>query len=230
MAQMLQKGDSPAKAERAARRHLRLAKRTGNAEALALAERIRSPMADLVRTIDDAGKARDAAQDAFDDWNQDDQALDSAVRSVHRKLLDWDADHAAAGTVQMMLAGRTVGEIVGTRREKEPDLVAAMVQRGTKLPAGHPAMALLEGLTRRADASRSGHRAWVDALQAATVADAAADGARLTVIRAYRDNMIDIERACGPAVMEACFPTLRHAPTATEEDDAAEPGPTGSST
>lgn len=221
MTQLLTKNDSSAKVQRAVRRHLRLAQRTGDDAALAIAKRIAGPAEALDRALGAAAAARHAADDAFDGWEQDDRRLDRAVRSAHRKCVDWDADHLTAGTVALLFAGATPSQITGASREKEPDLAAQIVARGATLPDGHPAAPVLVDLAALADASRAGHRAWIDAVQKAAAAAAVAETARIAVVRAYRDNHIDIERASGADVADDCFPELRHVPGVTEDDDAA---------
>ena len=96
--------------------------------------------------------------------------------------------------------------------------MASLVKRGEQLPAGHPAAPLLGPLLHQAEASRAGYRAWVDAAQREAVAATAVEVARLAVVRTYRDNLIDLERACGPELVEDCFPTLRRAAGSSEDD------------
>lgn len=61
-------------------------------------------------------------------------------------------------------------------------------------------------------------RTYVDAQQRVAEANAAIEIAKAGVIRAYRDNFIDIERACGVELAESTFPTLR-APRKVREED-----------
>lgn len=218
--QTLTKNDHAPKVLRAARRHLRLAKRAGNATAAELALRIAAPVEALKVAVASAAAAREAADDAFDDWTQDDASLDRAVLSAHRKADDWDADHPGSATKALLFEGAPASQITKAPREDEPDLVAKLVARGEKLPAEHPARAVLPKLVELAAASRKSGRAWVDATQRAGAASAAADIARLAVVRAYRDNAIDIARACGDDVADACFPTLRAAGRRGEDGDA----------
>jgi hypothetical protein len=224
MAHSLGKNDSAGKVARGAKRHLRLTKRTGNTEAMTLAERIRAPLAQLEATAVALAAAREALQEAFDDWVQLDRLLDRTVRSCHRKAVDYDADHAGAKTTATLFAGRAPSEITAAPRADEPDLVASLVKRGEALPAGHPATPLLGPLGQQAEASRAGHRAWVDAAQREAVAATAVEVARLAVVRTYRDNLIDIERAGGPELVEDCFPTLRRTAGSTEDDGDLPPG------
>lgn len=211
MTQMLLKNDSAAKVQRAVRRHLRLARRTTDDAAKTLAPRIAGPSAALDERIDALAGAHQQADDAFDDWWQDDQRLDRVVRSAYRKCADWDADHAGAKTTALLFGDRAPSELTAAPRGEEPELVAQLVARGASLPEAHPARALLADLDGRAKASRAAHRAWVDAEQRVAAAEAAAETARLVVVRAYRDNFIDIERASGADVVGECFPPLRRA-------------------
>jgi hypothetical protein len=125
----------------------------------------------------------------------------------------------------MVFGGSTTSQITNAARETEPDLVAQMVRRGADLPEGHPAKPLLPVLTEQANASRAGYRAWIDAVQREAVASTAVEVARLQVARVYSDNQIDIERACGRDVAEACFPTLRRAKADDPDDEPTQPTP-----
>jgi hypothetical protein len=207
--QTLTTTDSIPRALRAARRHLRLARRAGHPEALALAERIQAPLEALKAKHQARLEAATAVEDAYDDWTQDDGALDRAVRSVQRRCLGYDAEHPGAGTAALLFRGLTASEVTYAPRDREPDLVAAIVARGAELPADHPAAPQLPELTALADASRAAHRRYVDVAQRRVAAAAEADLARVALIRAYRDNAIDIERAVGKAFAESCFPLLR---------------------
>ena len=218
MAQALGKDDSSETVVRAVRRHLRLSKRTGNAQALALAERIIVPRDALSVALKAKALKDDVVEDAFDDWVMDDRTLDRSVTSLGRKAEDWDEDHPPAATKKLLFADRTVTQVVRAPRNDEPDLVAKIVESGAKLPPKHPGAPLIPALTAQAKASRDGERTWIDKGQAASATDAAVEIARLAVVGAYKDNIIDIGRACGDAVMEDCFPALRkHAAAATEE-------------
>ncbi|MCC6521221.1 MAG: hypothetical protein IT373_01040 [Polyangiaceae bacterium] len=227
MAQMLSKTDSPAKVARAVRRHIRLAKRTGHPKAIELALRIDAPAAAQKTAVSAANEAADAVEDAFDDWSKADAALDRLVKRAHRRCADFDADNAGAGTAALVFAGVPPSVVTETRREEEPDIVAKLVARGQKLPEGHLAIPLLPELTAAADASRAAERAWIDAYQHAEATKGAVDVARLGVVAQYRDNFIDIGRAAGPDVADACFPTLRRAAGSVADDDEAEDPPKG---
>lgn len=219
MTQTLTKKDSTRKMLRSVRRHLRLTRRTGNETAQTLAERIAEPAEQLKAADDAAQSQRTAADDAFDDWNQDDGRLDRAVQAAHRRSVDYDAEHPGQTSTQLLFGGRPASQITSAPRGQEPDLVAKIVARGASLPAEHPAAALLPALTGLAEASRKAHRAWVDALQRAAAADAAVEVARVALVRAYRDNAIDLARALGDAFAQDCFPRLRSSHTAASEDD-----------
>lgn len=218
MAQMLSKIDSATRATRAVRRHLRLSRRQPDAEAKRIAERIIGPLTALERALDKASSAADAAQDAFDDWYQEDQLLDQYVRKLGFRCREWDASRPADQTSARVFGGMTPSEVTRAPRHKQPDLVAQIVVRGRELPEGHSGRELLGDLERLAASSRSAHRAYLDAEQRAGAARAEVDIARLTVIRAYRDNYIDIERACGRDVAEACFPLLRKSRSGIDEE------------
>lgn len=209
MAQTLTKNDSTPKVRRAVRRHVRLTRRLGNAEATRLAERIAEPDERLKAAADAALTLQNAAADAFDDWTQDDEALDAAVRSVHRKCEGYDADHPGANTTQLVFNGQPPSQVTKAPRGKEPSLVAALVARGANLPADHPVASALSGLMELAERSRSSERAWIDATQRTVQAAAEVDVARLQVVRTYRDNAIDIARAIGDELTRRCFPILR---------------------
>jgi hypothetical protein len=224
MAQSLTKNDSPAKVLRTVRRHKRLVRRVGNAAATDIAARIDAPAAELQSKVDAARAVAEAAENAFDDWDQDDRKLDRVVKRVHRKSVDWDADHSGADTTKLLFAGRAPSEITGAPRDAEPDLVLALVERGARLPEDHPAKPLLADLSACAQASKASQRAWVDAVQRTAVADAAVEVARLSVVRVYKDNIIDIARACGDEIAEDCCPTLRRAASAAD-DEPASPAP-----
>ncbi len=221
--QTLIKTDRAPAVARAARRHLRLSRRTGNAKAREIAERIAGPLEELEAKMAAAAAAQTAVSDAFDDFVQDDVRLDRAVRSANRKCVDWDADHPGASTTALLFEGRAVSEITRAPREKEPDLVTALVTRGTKLPPGHPAAAILTQLTELAQASRDGHREVIDARQRHVAAAAECDLARIAVVRIYRDNAIDIARAVGDDLADECFPVLRRRARADDEVDADAP-------
>jgi len=218
MAQMILQRDSAAKVKRAVRRHLRLVRRSGDDNALAVAERIAKPLAGLEEAMTAAAKAVEAAEDAFDDWNQDDARLDQLVRRLHLRCREWDASHSGARTADIVFGGQAPSEIIYAPRHKEPELVAQMLVRARELPDAHPAVAILESLGRAAAAARDSQRAYVDAQQRVAEANAAVEIAKASVIRAYRDNFIDIERACGVELAEATFPTLR-APRKMREED-----------
>jgi hypothetical protein len=231
MTQALKMTDSPGRALRASRRHLRLAKRTGNAQAMELAGRVRVPMDTLTTAVQTQKAAHEATEDAFDDWDQSDQLLDRTVKSSSRKATDWDEDHPGSRTHATLFAGATASSVVATTREKEPDVVEAIVTRGAGLPEGHPSLPLLPALTELANASRANYKTWADASKREAAAATATEAARLDLIRVYRDNQIDIERACGSAIAEACFPRLRSGSRADEADiEEPLPSPPGPST
>ena len=211
MAQMLSKSDSAAKVKRAVRRHLRLSRRQPNEDARRIAERIVEPLATLEASLAKAEAAADQAEDAFDDWHQEDQVLDQQVRRFAFRCREWDAIRSGDQTLVRAFGGMTPSEVTFAPRHKQPDLVMQIVVRARDLPDGHTAKEMLGDLERQAMASRNAHRAYVDAEQRAGAASAAVDIAKIAVIRAYRDNYIDIDRACGREVAEACFPLLRRA-------------------
>ena len=62
-----------------------------------------------------------------------------------------------------LFAGATASSVVATTREKEPDVVEAIVARGAGLPEGHPSIPLLPALTEQANASRANYKTWADA-------------------------------------------------------------------
>lgn len=218
MAQMLLQRDSATKIKRAVRRHLRLVRRSADEKAIAVAERFIKPLAALDKAMTEASKSAEAAEDAFDDWNQDDARLDQLVRRLHLRCREWDASHSGARTAEIVFGGLAPSEVIYAPRHKEPDLVAKMLVRARELSGEHPAGPLLDSLRRAADASRSSQRAYVDAQQTVAAASASVDIAKAAVIRAYRDNYIDIERASGAEVAESCFPTLRKPRKMREEE------------
>jgi hypothetical protein len=192
MSQSFTKKDSARRVYRATRRHQRLARRTENAQAIEIAARIDAPRQALGTALTEHEAPVDATQDAFDDWEQADRALDRVVKSTDRKCVDWDEDHPTARTKQTVFGGSTTSQITNSARETEPDLVVKMVRRGAGLPESHPAKPLLPVLTEQANTSRTGYRAWVDAAQREAVAATAVEVARLQVARVYYDNQIDI--------------------------------------
>lgn len=218
MAQTLSKTDSPGKVKRIARRHLRLARRSADEKAIDIANRLVTPLEHLDKAIHAATLATEAAEDAFDDWHQDDQRLDQAVRRIHLRCLDWDAVHPADRTAPLVFGGMAPSAITSAPRHKEPDLVAKMVVRGRELPAAHPVLPLLGKLEALADASRKAHLAWTAAEQRVAEASTSAEMAKLAVVRVYRDNLIDIERASGSSVAESCFPILRRSRRMVEDE------------
>lgn len=222
MAQMLSKKDSSLKVKRAVRRHLRLSRRSSNEEAQAIAQRIVAPLKALEEALDCAALASDQAEDAFDDWHQADQSLDQAVRRLAHRCREWDAGRPGDQSLVRIFAGMTPSEVIYAPRHKQPDIVVKIVVRARELPKEHSAHELLDELEKLSHASREGHRAYVDAVQRAGAESAAADIARLNVIRAYRDSYIDIERASGTVVAESCFPILRR-PQKTILEESAMP-------
>lgn len=218
MAQMLSKNDSAIRVRRAVRRHLRLSRRHPDAEAKTIAQRIVAPMSGLEEALAKAVSAADAAEDAFDDWNQEDHLLDQQVRKLSFRCREWDASRPGDQTLARVFGGMTATEVIRAPRHKQPDIVAKIVVRGRELPVGHSGLELLEGLERRAHGSRKAHREYLDAEQCVGAANAAVDMARLVVVRAYRDNYIDIERASGAEVAEACFPILRRTRKSVAEE------------
>jgi len=219
MAQMLSKGDSAAKVKRAVRRHLRLSRRQPNKEAQKLAERIVGPLSALEDALANASAAAEAAQDAFDDWHQEDQLLDQHVRRLGFRCREWDAIRSGDQTLVRVFGGMSPYEVTRAPRHKQPDLVAKIVVRARELPDGHTARDMIDELSRLADSSRKAHRAYLDAEQRAGAANASVDLARTTVIRAYRDNYIDIERAAGREAAESCFPLIRRSRRKDDIDD-----------
>jgi len=219
MAQMLSKGDSAAKVKRAVRRHLRLSRRQPNKEAQGIAERIVGPLTALEDALAKASAAAEAAQDAFDDWHLEDQLLDQQVRRLGFRCREWDAIRSGDRTLERVFGGMTPYDVTRAPRHKQPDLVMQIVVRASDLPDGHGAKEMLGDLERLAACSRSAHRAYLDVEQRAGAAKAAVDIARLTVVRAYRDNFIDIERACGREVAESCFPLLQRSRRKDDIDD-----------
>jgi hypothetical protein len=222
MVQTLRKQDSATRVVRSIRRHQRLLRRLGMSNVSEYAQRLDAPRAALESAMAAQRDAREAQEDAFDDWEQEDAGLDLTVHSVHRHAVDWDATHIGANTVALLFAGRAPSEITSSPRHAEPDLVARIVERGKSLPEGHPASSLLATLNERAEASRRAHRAWIDAGQKLAMADAALEVARITAVRAYRDNAIDLERLGGSTVVRRCFPTLRPTRTRTQDDEDAD--------
>lgn len=224
MAQMLSKNDSAIKVRRAVRRHLRLGRRHPDPEAKTIAQRIVASMAALEEAMKKATSAADAAEDAFDDWNQEDHLLDQAVRKFGHRCREWDASRPGDQTLARVFGGMTPSEVVRTPRHKQPDIVIKMVVRGRELPEGHGGRELLGELERLAHASRKAHRIYLDTEQDVGAANAAADMAKLVVVRAYRDNYIDIERASGAEVADACFPILRRTRKSIAEERELPPG------
>ena len=218
MAQMLLQRDSAAKVKRAVRRHLRLVRRSGDEKAIAVAQRIAKPLTVLEEALDAAAKAVEAAEDAFDDWNYDDARLDQLVRRLSLRCRDWDASHSGARTTEIVFGGQSPSEIIYAPRHKEPELVAQLLVRARQLPHDHPALPRLDALGQAAEASRSSQRAYIDSQQRVAEANAAVEIAKAGVIRAYRDNFIDIERACGIELADSAFPTLR-APRKMREEE-----------
>jgi hypothetical protein len=221
MAQTPVAGDSADLVGRSARRHVRLAKRTGNEQAITLSRRIEPPLAALKAKSTAWDAASEIASDAFDDWEQDDRTLDQLVYSVDRKSTDWDADHAGRRTRGMLFDDEPASAVTGLSREDEPNEVDKIVARGARLEDDHPAKPLLAQLTTRADASRTSHRAYLAALKGVATADAELAQAALDVIATYRDNVHDITRAVGEEIAERCFPNLRK----RAKKAKAKPGP-----
>lgn len=218
MAQMLLQRDSATKVKRAVRRHLRLVRRTADEKAIAVAERIVKPLAALDEAMGAAAKAVEAAEDAYDDWSQDDARLDQLVRRLHLRCREWDATHSGARTAEIVFGGLAPSEITYAPRQKEVELVTKMLVRARELPGEHPAVPLLQDLARAAEASRDSQRAYVDAQQRVAGASAAVEIAKAAVVHAYRDIFIDIERASGSEVAESCFPVLRKPRKMREEE------------
>ncbi len=209
MAQTVSKDDSPARVERAARRHVRMARRTKKAEAIAIAERIEAPRATLDEKMDLLTTAEEAVEDAIDDWQADDQEVDDFLGSLGRKSNDWDADHPGETTYRTLFVDQSPSEVARTAREDEPDVVEKIPQRAAGLPEGHPGAALVASIGEAVERSRASHTAVLTAETRAAQAGAAVETAKLAVVQAYRDNAIDLVRAVGEALAERCFPRLR---------------------
>src|SRR5688572_17696225 len=105
MAQMLLQRDSAAKVKRAVRRHLRLVRRSADEKAFEVAERLTKPLAALDNAMAEAAMAVEAAEDAFDDWNQDDARLDQLVRRLHLRCREWDAARPGDQTLRRVFGG-----------------------------------------------------------------------------------------------------------------------------
>jgi len=209
MAQTPNRQDSIRRVHRAAVRHVRLTKRTGNQDAIAIAERIVPFAANLKERIGSVEGAREALGDGFDDWDQEDRAQDRTIGSIGRKAVDWDATHPGAPTLPLLFADQSPSDVTRTPRERQPDVAAQIVVRGATLPSDHPSKALLPTLSEQIDASRARHTAFRDAEKKYAEAVALAEVAKIDVIRQFRDNVIDMVRKVGPEISERCFPTLR---------------------
>lgn len=210
MAQSPSIDDSPQSVERAARRHQRLTTRTKDAPAGAIAQRIEAPRATLAEKIRALGAAEEAQEDALDDWIADDDAQGDLVYSLSRKAEDYDADHPGARTHELLFRGEAPSDITGMNREEEPDVIVKIIKRGEALAEDHPGRAVLTAMAAAVEQTRTSERAYFTAVTATAEADAAADAAKLVVIQAYRDNIIDITRERGDDLAERCFPKLRH--------------------
>ncbi len=214
MSQTLTLNDSPARCARASRRHRRLAKRTGNDKALDIARRIDVPLAALSAAMAAQDAAEEVEEDALDDWIQDDRVLDGDVGRLDRKCVDWDVDHPTDHSRETVFKGATVSEVIRQRREDEVLIADQLVERATSLPNVHPAREVATRLAQSAEASRTAQAAHVTSIGAVARAKAAVDVAKGVLVLQYKDNAIDIRRACGDAILEACFPVLRSAPDA----------------
>lgn len=216
--------DSPDAVRRAARRHLRLTRRTGNAQALAFARRIEASLGVLGEKLAARDAAEEAASDRFDDWEQDDRKLDAVVYSVERKCEDWDAEHAGATTHQLVFRGATAAVVARTRREDEPAETDKLATRIGHLSEAHPARPLAAQLTELGNAARTSQREHERALGVIGTTGAELEQAKLAVVAQYRDNAIDIVRAVGEDLAEQCFPRLR---TAKKKPAKGTPGEGG---
>lgn len=209
MAQTVSKDDSPGRVETATRRHRRMTNRVNNAQAIEIARRIDEPHRVLIEKNAAVALAEQAVEDALDDWIADDNEVDDRIESVSRKSVDYDAEHAGAQTHWTLFRGRAPSDITYLPRDEQPDAVDRLIQHATALPPEHPALAILPALTEANDRARLSEDAHLRALTALHQARAAAEVAKLAVVKVYRDNVIDIGRAVGVALAERCFPRLR---------------------
>lgn len=209
MAQTVSKNDSPGRVERAGRRHVRMTKRTKNEQAIAIAQRIEAPRLELRTKMDAAAGAEEAVEDRYDDWLANDRVVDDLIYSVHRKAVDYDADHPGARTETTLFQGERPSNVTYTNREDQPDVVVKIIERAGSLPPEHPALPVIPQLVEANDQSRASHKAYEAAQTAEVQAKAAVEIAKLAMIAVYRDNVIDMTRAVGEQLTERCFPQLR---------------------
>ncbi|HEY8429683.1 MAG TPA: hypothetical protein VIL20_14965 [Sandaracinaceae bacterium] len=209
MAQSVSKDDSPGRVQGAARRHVRLTKRTKNARAIEIAQRIEAPAAVLEEKNRGVESARRAVEDALDDWIADDRDVDDKIASVSRRCVDYDAEHPGARTHVALFRGVAPSDVKYLPRAEQPDEVVKIIARASALPPEHPVVPLIPALAEANERARASQRAYEAALTALDEANAAAEVAKMAVVQVYRDNVIDITRAVGEELAERCFPRLR---------------------
>lgn len=208
MARALSKKLSGRRVSRYSRRHVRMAVRTKNEEAIAIAKRTEAPRAELDAKIEAAELAETAVEDAFDNWVADDREVDGHVGTVARKTEDYDAEHPGARTQHAVLQGQRPSDITRINRAEQPNTIVKIVQRASALPPDHPALPVVTLLSDANERTRESQRAHALAVTAKAAADAAVEVAKLAVIQVYRDNIIDITRAVGEELAERCFPQV----------------------
>jgi hypothetical protein len=205
---MLSERDSTALHLNAARRHVRLLRRSRRDEMIAGIDPL---IADLQRKQQLSDERALDTQAAYDAVVASDAELDDAVRNLHDAGKQHDRSHPTSPALPDLFPSGGFGTLIDLPLKEEPDNVDALAKKVESLGPDHGLAPHAAQLRAGAQAVRDALNLHNEAIRAQKSAEAEEDIAKSALRRKYEANYLDGRKLWGRVFVERLFPDLRSA-------------------
>jgi len=190
----------------AIRRHQRLCRKSPQGEVLINA--IKPAEAALRNTYKLFEEAEAAREDAYDDVQLADYDLDNTIRDTFDAWKPYIRNHATELEANRIFPDGTFSDIIRLPYADEPNVADGIATKIESLGNTHqlyPFAALIRANTAAVRKAIEAHK---ETIRKQKVAEAEAEIAKMTAVRAYEVNYLDVRKQLGVIAAERLFPQL----------------------
>lgn len=201
---------------KAARRHIRLAKKQKGAEKFAL--QIQPFQLALISKHETTLRSLEKREDAYDDIQLADNQLDDCIRTTYETIRQYDRNNMAQGILLKVFSQGTFSEVVNMHYTQEPaeaERIATLIE---SLGTTHPLFALVAPLREAIAAVNSAIATYKESITALVHVQVEEEIAKAELRQQYEYNYLDARRELGVKQAENIFPSFSSNDVDKEED------------